>query len=95
MKYFTLLLLLILTLLITPPAQAALCRTLDGNQICIRYIKRSAKYHWEYRASVSINGVVTPIEKYNCRDRIKLTKNGTIIPFKANGAGELICSFFS
>ncbi|WP_013323079.1 hypothetical protein [Gloeothece verrucosa] len=95
MKPIILLLLLIISLSITRPAQAALCRTLEGKQICITYIKRSAKYYWEYRASVKINGVATPIEKYNCRDRIKITKDGTLVPFEANGAGELICRFFS
>lgn len=43
-------------------AQASTCRNYNHNLICILTIKRSAKYHWLYRASVSINGEKIPIE---------------------------------
>lgn len=83
------------------PAQASFCRnsasvngSLQNNhEICILSIKRSAKNYWEYRAIVSIDRVKQPVEVYNCRDRIRVGKNG-IVPFHPNGAGELICRFF-
>ena len=95
-KYITtLLLLLTLSFAFAPPAVAfSYCRTKNNNRICILRIKRSAKYLWEYRASVSVNGVATPIEIYNCRDRIRVNKNRTVVPFQHNGPGELICSLF-
>ena len=95
-KYITtLLLLLTLSFAFAPPAVAfSYCRTKNNNRICILSIKRSAKYLWEYRASVSVNGVATPIEIYNCRNRIRVKKDRTVVPFQDNGPGELICSFF-
>ncbi|MGB3187923.1 MAG: hypothetical protein WBB43_00680 [Limnoraphis sp.] len=93
MKFLTTLLLLLLLLLtFSQPAQASLCRTVNENIICILSIKRSAKYHWEYRASVSINGKKTPVELYNCRRRTKIESSGKTKRFDKNGAGELICS---
>jgi hypothetical protein len=76
------------------PAAASFCRDSHDHLICILTIKRSAKYHWEYRAAVSIDGVERPIEVYNCRDRIRIRQDGTIKSFEPDGAGELICSFF-
>jgi hypothetical protein len=94
-KFVGLLLLFLLSFVGMAPSEAATCRQLNDRQICILTIKRSAKNYWEYRASVSIDGVVTPIEIYNCRDRIKTRKSGSIIRFEPNGAGELICSTLS
>lgn len=93
MKYIALLLLLVLSFAFASPAQASFCRKSNDREICILSIKRSAKNHWEYRAAVSVDGVQQPIEIYNCRDRIKVQKDGTILPFQPHGAGELICSF--
>lgn len=87
--------LLVLTILLFPSiAHASACMQNNYKKICILEIKRSAKNFWEYRASVSINGVVQPIEKYNCRSRMKTKKDGATIPFEENGAGDFICSFF-
>lgn len=77
---------------VAPPAAASFCRNYNGNKICIFSIKRSAKNYWEYRAEVSINGVKKPLEIYNCRTRQKIQKNGNIIKFTPNGAGQLICN---
>lgn len=92
MKYIALVLILILSFAVALPARAAFCRTVNGHDICILSIKRSAKNYWEYRASVSVDGVASPVEIYNCRDRLRIQKNGTTVPFVANGPGELICS---
>jgi hypothetical protein len=86
------LLTLVLSLGVIFPAEAVFCRKQGDRLICILSIERSAKYHWEYKATVSINGVSRPIEKYNCRQRVRVEKNGTAVPFEPNGAGELICS---
>jgi hypothetical protein len=74
------------------PAQAAICRTVNEHNICILKIKRSAKYHWEYRAAVSIDGVARPLEIYNCRDRLWSRQDGKQIRFQPNSPGDLICS---
>ncbi|WP_413163556.1 hypothetical protein ACL6C3_29410 [Capilliphycus salinus ALCB114379] len=87
----TVLLSIYFSLTFTQPVQASMCRTVNDNKICILSIKRSAKYHWEYRASVSINGKKTPVEIYNCRRRTKIDSSGKIKRFEKNGAGELIC----
>lgn len=84
----------ILSLTVALPAAASTCRKSADRTICILSIQRSAKYYWEYRASVRIDGVTRPIEVYNCRDRLRVKKDGIAVPFQANGAGELICSFF-
>lgn len=92
MKYLTLLLLIALWFALSLPAQASLCRTLNHRVICIKSIKRSAKNYWEYWAVVSIDGVETPIEVYNCRDRAKIRRDGTVVRFESDSAGELICN---
>ena len=89
-----LLLLLICFSAIASPVEAALCRNLDGREVCIVRIKRSAKYYWEYRTVVSIDGQKKPLVIYNCRDRTITRKNKYPIPFKSNGAGNLVCSLF-
>lgn len=91
LKIVILLLILCLTLIVASPAQANFCRQIKNQKICILTIKRSAKNHWEYRASVSINGKKTPLETYNCRKEIKIKQDNTIEFFEPNGAGELIC----
>lgn len=81
-------------LIITPSASASLCHRSNNHTICILNIKRSAKYYWEYRASVSIDGVKRPREIYHCRDRTKIRSDKSRVPFTRNGAGELICRRF-
>jgi hypothetical protein len=100
-RLISLLLFLSVTFAVALPAQALFCRKSDllaaalrYRLICIISIKRSAKNYWEYRAAVSIDQVARPIELYNCRDSIRVRQDGKVIPFQANGAGKLICSFF-
>ena len=90
----SLLILLIDLSAIAYPVEAALCRNLDGREVCIVKIKRSAKYHYRYRTVVSIDGQKEPLVIYDCRDRTISRKNKYPIPFKSNSAGELICSLF-
>ena len=53
---------------IAAPAEAAYCRNIAGKEVCVLKLKRSAKFYWEYRAKLRIDGKrVTRF--YNCRDR--------------------------
>lgn len=93
-KYGIILLVLIFSFFLASPAWAMVCRNYEGHQICILSIKRSAKKYWEYQAAVSVDGVKTPVEVYNCRGRFKLQKDRSVIQFTQNSPGEMICSFF-
>ncbi|MEH1912366.1 MAG: hypothetical protein V7L05_13770 [Nostoc sp.] len=93
-------LLLILVFSVVDPAFASVCRNYadyDGlrHQICILSINRSAKNYWEYRAAVSGDGVKRPVEVYNCRERVKVQHDGTVLAFQQKDPGEMICSFFN
>ncbi|WP_017300734.1 hypothetical protein [Nodosilinea nodulosa] len=52
-----------------PPVAAAshVCREVMEQQLCIETIKRSAKYPWEYRVVVSVDGKSRPLSRYDCR----------------------------
>ncbi|WP_335211554.1 hypothetical protein [Nostoc sp.] len=95
-------LLLILVFSMVDPAFASVCRNYDvydglrlHQQICILSINRSAKNYWEYRAAVSVDGVKRPVEVYNCRQRVKVQHDGTVLAFQQKDPGEMICSFFN
>ncbi|MBD2114444.1 hypothetical protein [Leptolyngbya subtilissima] len=52
----------------SPESSASvLCRDVERQQVCIETIKRSAKYTWEYRVVVSIDGKSRPVKRYDCR----------------------------
>ncbi|MEH2285706.1 MAG: hypothetical protein V7K90_31065 [Nostoc sp.] len=99
-KYIIFVLLFILPFCVVNPAFASVCRNSDDynglhHQICILSISRSAKNYWEYRATVSVDGVKRPTEVYNCRERVKVQEAGTVLPFEQKGPAEMICSFFN
>ncbi|MDJ0799160.1 MAG: hypothetical protein QNJ51_20460 [Calothrix sp. MO_167.B12] len=97
MKYVLPLLVLITSFfLVNPTAEASMpiCHNYNRHKICILSIKRSAKNYWEYRATVSVDGVTQPPQVYNCRNRTKLQDNGKILQFQPNDPGVFICSFF-
>lgn len=79
---------------VLPVEAAELCRNLNDRTVCIISITRSAKNYWEYRAAVRVDGVEHPIEVYNCRDRIRVQQDGTIVPFEPNDASKLVCRLF-
>ncbi|PSR17663.1 hypothetical protein C8255_11415 [filamentous cyanobacterium CCP3] len=56
-----------------PPAAIAsnICREVMGQQLCIETIKRSAKYSWEYRVVISVDGKSRPLSRYDCRQPIQ------------------------
>ena len=77
-----------------PAAQAAYCRTVEGHEVCILDIRRSAKNYWEYRASVSVDGVARPMAVYDCRDRTLLQSDGTRVSFRNDITGDVVCRLF-
>nr|WP_238845950.1 hypothetical protein [Nostoc edaphicum] len=98
--YIAYALLLILNFSVANLALASVCRNYnvyDGlhHKICILSISRSAKNYWEYRATVSVDGVKRPTEVYNCRERVNVQQSGTVLPFEQKGPREMICSFFN
>jgi hypothetical protein len=44
-----------------------LCRNMAEHQVCVESIKRSAKYYWEYRVVVSVDGETRSAKRYDCR----------------------------
>ncbi|MGG6297397.1 hypothetical protein ACQ4M4_23635 [Leptolyngbya sp. AN02str] len=80
--------------LLPTPAQAANCRTVQGHSVCLVEIRRSAKNYWEYRAIVSVDGRDRPMEVYDCRDRLRFTRDGRTVPFSKDIAGELVCRLY-
>jgi len=57
-------------------------------------MKRSAKNYWQYRAKLKVDGVQRPMELYDCRDRLRLPKDGTIIPYWQDEAVDVVCKLF-
>lgn len=82
-------------LVVVVSAEASTCRQLNDHSICILKIKRSAKYYWEYRAVISVDGKKKPLEIYNCRDRITTNRYKAVVPFTKDGVGELVCSLYA
>jgi hypothetical protein len=90
-RFFTILLLLLCFWAIAFPVQAATCRTVKEEAICIEKIKRSAKYPWEYRVNLSINDKKQDLMLYNCRNKVTISKNGIRQPFTEKDLGDFIC----
>ncbi len=55
----------------SPVVAAAKCQILDGHQVCLEAIKRSAKYPWEYRVTVRVDGQKQPEQRHDCRQAIR------------------------
>ncbi|AFY37498.1 hypothetical protein Lepto7376_1131 [[Leptolyngbya] sp. PCC 7376] len=51
------------------PAIAVQCQTIGDQEICLVSVKRSAKYYWQYRAVLKINGKQHPSERFDCHPR--------------------------
>ncbi len=82
-----------MSLLGVPDAAAAtdICRSIDGHEVCIVSIKRSAKNYWEFNAAVRIDGKRGPKEPYNCRSQYKTNANGRLERFDKGSIGSLVC----
>ncbi len=75
-------------------AAPAFCRVVEGYSVCVLSLQRSAKNFWEYRAAVSVDGVVRPVEVYDCRDRLRHRADGTTVPFSKDIAGGVVCRLY-
>ncbi len=94
MKYLLVFLILIVSYFWHVPAEAKTCQHWHDRQICFVQIKRSAKYYWEYRAIVTIDGIKQPLTIYNCHTQRENQEKDRSIPFSDSQIGELICSSF-
>lgn len=77
-----------------PAAAAQHCRTLKDKPVCIAWIKRSAKRYWEYKATVTVNGVKQATAVYDCRSRVIVEPDDTAINFGKNDPGAVVCDLF-
>ena len=50
-------------------AIAQQCRMFSQQEICLVSVKRSAKYYWQYRAVLKVDGKRQPTEKFDCHPR--------------------------
>jgi hypothetical protein len=78
-----------------PVLGASSCRTFRGNEVCVLTQKRSAKRFWEYKAQVTVNGERQPLWVYNCRDRTKAERDGTVFEFDRDDPGDVICKVYT
>ncbi len=81
-------------LLVIYPARAEFCRQVDGHQICILNIKRSAKNYWQYQATAKIDGIEKPTASYDCRSRSITDLDGNQSLFRSRLDSKLICSLY-
>lgn len=74
------------------PAVAAVlpCQTQMDQTFCVQTIKRSAKYPWEFRLTVTINGKLSHW-RINCQDRTARNPQGLTEPIKADDWGHEVC----
>jgi hypothetical protein len=79
---------------VTLPASADYCRQVEGHQICILNIKRSAKNYWQYQATASIDGIEKPTASYDCRERSITDLDGNQSLFRSRLDSKLICSLY-
>jgi hypothetical protein len=76
------------------PANAEFCRKLEGHQICIVDIQRSAKNYWQYQAVVSNDGIELPAASYDCRERLITDRDGSLSSFRSRKDGSVVCSLY-
>lgn len=57
------------------PVYGATCKVYDGQEICLVSLKRSAKYYWEYRAILRVDGKELPVKKFDCLNNLDLANN--------------------
>lgn len=95
MNYWLVPLLLLVSWPAPNPAPAAwACRQIDGHEVCIVDLRRSAKNYWEYWAVVQVDGVMRSPELYNCRDRTRFQADGNGTPLASDGMGWFVCRLF-
>ena len=81
--------------LIAPIANAATCQNIRDREVCLLKLKRSAKYYWEYRATISINGKKQPERFYDCRDRYYTESDGFKMYLKSDDPlAQSVCRLY-
>jgi hypothetical protein len=85
---------LILCLSCIASAEAATCRMIDHQTVCIVDIQRSAKNYWEYRVTLSMDHILQPTKIYNCRDRHITQPNQTRVKFSTDDFSQAICRLY-
>ncbi len=78
----------------SPAWAVTTCRKTNGHEVCIQRIKRSAKNYWQYQAKLKVDGEQRSMELYDCRERLRLPKDGTIIPYWQDEAVDVVCTLF-
>ncbi len=84
------------SLLIAPRIEANICQFWSGHQVCVVQIKRSAKYYWEYRTILSVDGTKQPEIVYDCRSFYYFDpeKNKVFFKNNENDLGNFVCDLF-
>lgn len=86
-------------LVLSAPAEAATCRQVQGHEICLQRVQRSAKYHWRYRVTATVDGEQRPLTRYDCRDRTQTPLAGSdqakTVKFSEEGIGNLVCQLLN
>ena len=80
-KYLILIIFIFASFLIAPKTEANICKFWSGHQVCVLRIKRSAKYYWEYRTTLSVDGKKQPEIVYDCRYFSYLQPDNTKVYF--------------
>ena len=93
---FILILFIVASFLITPRTEANICKSWSGHQVCVVRMKRSAKYYWEYRTILSVDGNKRPEIVYDCRHFSYFKPDKTKVYFKdnKNDLGNFVCRLF-
>ncbi|MEM9272309.1 MAG: hypothetical protein AAGA80_05010 [Cyanobacteria bacterium P01_F01_bin.143] len=96
-KCLLLSLLIVSSFFISPSTEADTCKLWSGHQVCIVRIKRSAKYYWEYRTILSVDGQKQPEIVYDCRHFSYLRPDKTQISFEEDSEdlGNFVCGLFN
>ena len=96
-NYFIILLFVLAFFVIIPRAEANTCKFWSGHQVCVVQIKRSAKYYWEYRTILSVDGTKQPEIVYNCRNSYYFNpeKNKVFFKNNKNDLGNFVCDLFN
>ena len=96
-NYFILILFVSASFLITPKTEANICKFWSGHQVCVFQIKRSAKYYWEYRTILSVDGKKRPEIIYDCLDFSYFKPDKTKVYFadNENNLGNFVCHLFN
>lgn len=79
---------------ISPVQAADICRQIEGHQVCIVKIERSAKNYWQYKATAKIDGKEKPVASYDCRERSITDLDGNISLFRSRLDSQLVCSLY-